>query len=184
MPRRPLAHSTTPRRRASRVASRMIETESAKLSVSDRSPEEKRHLILAHAAQRTARDPMQILSMWAGVLALFIVIVGAWGYATIPGIVQTASQPLPDQFTGVVSTVFDQFKINASTTTPTQTINEATDRIHTLRSQIDEQQAVIDALREQFTASSTSVRSDLLMGRASSTSPNTISTSTTSPSTH
>lgn len=48
------------------------------------SGEEKRQLILAHAAAREPGDPVQVLSMWAGVIATAIVIAIGWWWAVKP----------------------------------------------------------------------------------------------------
>ena len=175
MTRRTLS-SSTPRKRTVRTARPEESDVAENISATSQSSETKRQLILAHAATRVARDPAQIMSMWAGVVAVFVVIIGAWGYATIPGIVEKAKQPIPEQFTSAVSSVLGQFGTSASSTSPTVKINEATDRIRTLRSQIDEQQSVIDSLKD---STSTSARSDLFAGSVSSTSA-TSTESTTS----
>jgi hypothetical protein len=48
------------------------------------SGEEKHQLILAHAAAREPGDPVQVLSMWAGVLAVACVIAVGWWWAMKP----------------------------------------------------------------------------------------------------
>jgi len=40
--------------------------------------EEKRQLILAHAASRASKDPVQRATMWAGMFVALAVIVGGW----------------------------------------------------------------------------------------------------------
>lgn len=58
------------------------------------SQDEKRQLILAHAAVRQPADPMQRFSLWAGVAVCFIFVVGAWVYTVGSGIQNTfAKQP-------------------------------------------------------------------------------------------
>lgn len=58
------------------------------------SPDEKRELILAHASMRRPHDPVQLLSVWAGVAATFVVIVGAWWWSTKPEYLRIFSTPL------------------------------------------------------------------------------------------
>jgi hypothetical protein len=42
------------------------------------SSEEKRQLILAHAKQRAPKDPVQQMTMWAGVAVAVLAIAGGW----------------------------------------------------------------------------------------------------------
>ncbi len=53
----------------------------------------KRELIRAHAAMRQPHDPIQMLSVWAGVIATFVVIAGSWWWAMKPGIVGSLQSP-------------------------------------------------------------------------------------------
>lgn len=56
-------------------------------------PDEKRELILAHAAMRRPHDPVQLASLWAGVAATFVVIVLAWWWASKPGYLRAFASP-------------------------------------------------------------------------------------------
>lgn len=48
--------------------------------------EEKRQLILAHAAMRHPQDPAHMLSLWAGVVLAAVVVIGGWAWAVSPQI--------------------------------------------------------------------------------------------------
>jgi hypothetical protein len=50
------------------------------------SQDEKRRLILAHAAMRPTRDPVQLMSMWAGVLVAVLAVVSGWWWSVGSGI--------------------------------------------------------------------------------------------------
>jgi hypothetical protein len=56
-------------------------------------PDEKRELILAHAAMRRTHDPVQLMSLWAGVVATFVVVVAAWWWASKPAYLRAFSEP-------------------------------------------------------------------------------------------
>ncbi len=57
------------------------------------SAEEKRQLILAHAEMRRPHDPLQMLSVWAGVAVTVLVLVVGYWYATKPSFVEAQSKP-------------------------------------------------------------------------------------------
>jgi len=58
------------------------------------SREEKRQLILAHAAARRSADPVQIASMWLGVAVCAVVVVIGWWWVVMPQISQSFEQGL------------------------------------------------------------------------------------------
>jgi hypothetical protein len=52
-------------------------------------------LIAAHAAHyRAGNDPTQVRLLWTGVIVTFVVVLGAWGYATLPRIFAAARTPM------------------------------------------------------------------------------------------
>lgn len=83
MPRK--SSASTPRRRASAKAAF---TETPRL-ISD---EEKRELIRVHAAARAPQDPLQRMSLWAGVTLSILGIAVGWWLTVGQGIQQTASR--------------------------------------------------------------------------------------------
>ena len=56
--------------------------------------DEKHELIRAHAAMRTPHDPVQMLSVWAGVLVAFVVVIGGWMWAIQPTFSSFVKQPI------------------------------------------------------------------------------------------
>lgn len=60
------------------------------------SADEKRQLILAHAATRHPHDPIQRASMWAGVFISVAFLIGLWTYTVGSGIKQTLATPTDD----------------------------------------------------------------------------------------
>ncbi len=59
--------------------------------------DQKHQLILAHAAKRhTENDPTQVRLLWTGVIATFVVVLGAWGYATLPRIFGAVHKPMAE----------------------------------------------------------------------------------------
>ena len=63
--------------------------------------DEKRELILAHAAMRKPRDPVQMLSLWAGVVTTFLVVISAWWWASKPGYLRLLSASPREGFESV-----------------------------------------------------------------------------------
>jgi hypothetical protein len=52
-------------------------------------------LIAIHAAHyRAGNDPTQVRLLWTGVIVTFVVVLGAWGYATLPRIFAAARTPM------------------------------------------------------------------------------------------
>lgn len=58
------------------------------------SSDEKRRIILAHAAMRETHDPVQIVSMWAGVTATALMVLFGWWWAVKPEIAKTYNNEL------------------------------------------------------------------------------------------
>ena len=88
----PFGSSARPARRpASRISAQ-------KQAATSTPPEdEKQRLILAHAAKRrTENDPTQVRLLWTGVIATFVVVLGAWGYATLPRILGAIHAPMAE----------------------------------------------------------------------------------------
>jgi hypothetical protein len=59
------------------------------------SADEKRELILAHAAVRKPQDPVQRVSLWAGVAVALIAILGGW-WITVGAEVKRSIEGTPD----------------------------------------------------------------------------------------
>lgn len=55
--------------------------------------QEKRELILAHSAMRRAKDPVQVMSVWAGVGASAIVVLIAWAWVFVPTVKSALRTP-------------------------------------------------------------------------------------------
>lgn len=66
------------------------------------SQEEKRQLILAHAARHRPLDPVQRLSLWAGVVICLLFVVGAWAYTVGSGIRRSMARPMDENLNAVL----------------------------------------------------------------------------------
>lgn len=139
------------------------------------SSEEKRELILAHAAARHPADPVQRISMWAGVAVCIVFVVLAWFSTVGSGIRKSLASPTDP----AVQTVMDAGKqvMDATTDTGTQLqdrLEEVTAKLQTAAAE----QAIVDELAARLanatSTSATSTRPDLFRpappsGAASST---------------
>lgn len=135
------------------------------------SPDEKRELILAHAAMRRPHDPVQLLSLWAGVAATFIVIVGAWWWSSKPEYLRVFSTPFLSGFEPAVQ--------DAKTFGKTVT-NITADRTESLRSQLEKTAARLDELDRQSRRDQGAVtRMTSLIESASAATTGTAVTATT-----
>jgi hypothetical protein len=139
--------------------------------------EEKRELILAHAAMRQQRDPVQMMSLWAGVAVASLVVVGGWAWAFAPTAFRASAAPAYSGFGGVVKDI-SNFGTNAKDVVQngsafTKTMNDATAKLDSLSSQVDTQQQVLDHMAASLGATSTvgtgGTRSDLFRPSSSST---------------
>lgn len=75
------------------------------------SPEEKHRLILAHASMRTPKDPVQRITMWAGLSVAVLAIVGGW-WVTVGSQVRQNIR-LSDTDTGAIRSMTE--RLNAFT---------------------------------------------------------------------
>lgn len=112
--------------------------------------DEKRKLILAHAAMRGANDPQQAFSVWAGALAAFAVILVGWWWLAKPAYTQLLAQPSDP---GVQE--MKQAAISFGEKTR-QDLDEAAQRLSELGSQADREQRTLDLMAEFATRSATS----------------------------
>jgi hypothetical protein len=137
------------------------------------SPDEKRELILAHAAMRSPQDPFQRFTMWSGIAVSVIALVGGW-WLTVGWSVQRAMKQ-GNQDLRNMTTQLDEFTKQAKTNpllsqpiVPSTTSNaQAADLAENLK-----------MLLEQ--ASSTP-RTDLLSPNAPSTSSTAVAGTSTKP---
>lgn len=168
----PFAKRTTPRKRRAAPSSPILT-----------GADEKRELILAHAAMRRARDPVQTTSLWAGVVVSFLVIVVVWAWAFIPGMIRAFRAPLDPESRAVIDDVRKAASSDAAFERDDleNVIKETTEAMEDLSRRAKAQQDVLDRLAASVNATSTTgtdagVRTDLVRP-APSQSP----TATTSP---
>jgi hypothetical protein len=121
----------------------------------------KRELIRAHAAMRQPHDPIQMLSVWAGVLATFVVIAGAWWWSMSPGIAGSLKAPWTTGF----ETTIQQSQL-LTTKTKDYTANQAkslTNDLSTVSARLGaldkQQQTSQDSLQRMATLINSSVTS-------------------------
>lgn len=152
---------TTPSKKAKRlqVAPRIL------------SSEEKRELILAHAAARQPIDPVQRFSLWAGVTVCLIFVVGAWAYTAGSGIRKSLAGPVDANLQGALDATKEIGKGALETGGELGAqINEVSKQLGVLA----EQEALIQQLAAEINATST--RSDRFQspaGNATSSHPTT-----------
>ena len=132
--------------------------------------EEKRELILAHAAMRVQKDPVQMLSMWAGVTVAFLFIIGGWAWAFAPSAYRAAASPAYSGFGQVVEDI-SNFGSSAK-----DAVSDTSSKLDSLSSQVDAEQQVLDRMAASLGATSTAApdstpRPDLFKPSPSSTQP-------------
>ncbi|MFZ2803793.1 MAG: hypothetical protein WA001_01075 [Patescibacteria group bacterium] len=121
------------------------------------SPDEKRGMIMAHASMRGSRDPVQMATLWAGVAAAFIVIVGAWAWAFGPSLLQAAGHPLNS---GLVETeqgaeqIKQQVDAYAQTSELKQELDQASAQLDSFSTQAAVEQQTVDSIAASVNASS------------------------------
>jgi hypothetical protein len=127
------------------------------------SSEEKRQLILAHAAMRAPRrDPLQMLSVWAGVMVTLVVVFVGWWWAATPSYVDALKDPDPS-----FQPMYDELKIltERMKTLPAQTkdLDLLKDSDELGAGAQDAKQQAINVLSGTLNATTTSVggRTDL-----------------------
>lgn len=138
-------------------------------------PDEKRELILAHAAMRRPHDPVQLMSLWAGVAATFIVVVTAWWWASKPGYLNAFSQPFDRGFEKAkeeAATFGHEVRsISAERVGGIMTdLSSAAARLDALSAQVDQDQKALD--RMASLVSSTAPSEGLFKVKPTSTTSN------------
>jgi hypothetical protein len=104
------------------------------------SQDEKRRLILAHAAMRPTRDPVQFMSMWAGVLVAVIAIVTGWWWSVGSGLASSWSRVAGGVSHDVRTLGQDRDSEVANE------LMRVTERLQALHDQAMAQQAALDAM--------------------------------------
>ncbi len=113
------------------------------------SQDEKHRLIMAHAAMRPTRDPVQLMSMWAGVLVAVLAVVTGWWWSVgsgiagsykAGGIVETVKSIAPDP--------------NAPKNEMADDLHQVTERLRAMHEQAAEQQKRLEALQAAAVTSS------------------------------
>lgn len=167
-----------PRKRRASVARELSVASASRANSSPRpsyllSAEEKREMILAHAAMRRTTDPTQLMTLWAGVAASFVVVAGAWLWAFTPGFARTIKQPDPE-LQHIVANAADARNAAERMTQESDIRHEldvANARLKALSAQATTQQQVIDGI-------SAGIRPELFQPSQSSSTIPTSSTTT------
>lgn len=123
---------------------------------------EKRELILAHAAMRKTRDPVQLASLWAGVATTFLVVLVAWAWAFIPGVMKAFRDPVDQEVAQIVAGAQDagrEAERVADTSDLANEIARTTAQLSSLSNQAESQQAALNRLADALNATSTAVTS-------------------------
>lgn len=134
------------------------------------SADEKRQLILAHAAMRRSRDPVQMMSVWAGVAVTVLVLVVGYWYATKPSFVEASQKPFDEQlapaledvsaFTQKMKALPDVFQGRVSPSS--QQTDAATQELVRLRKEAEARQHVLESLAGKIHDEDAPVRVDLI----------------------
>lgn len=119
------------------------------------SADEKRQLILAHAAMRAPHDPVQMMSAWAGVAIALLVIAAGWWWATGTVILNTAGSIGP----GLKEALQDAPSITQEKAFGTidikQAMKEASDKLRVMNAEASTRQQALEHMAK-LVASSTS----------------------------
>lgn len=174
MPTRRVLKKTSPPPRGGRVASEARASSTPRIL----SSEEKRELILAHAAARRPVDPVQRMSLWAGVAVCLVFVVGAWVYSVGSGIKQTFAHATdPDLARSAELT--KEF-LNSSEQDGAEVSNELQRGVKTIADRLDELEAQERLIQAMAAEISTSTDSTALF-QASTSSSNTTTTDSQTP---
>lgn len=120
-------------------------------------PGGKRALILAHEAMRRTRDPVQLASLWMGVVATFAVVVGCWAWAFTPSMIKAVKAPMPE-LDSIAQTVKEtQKSMNAviSNQAVKDQALKATEQLQALSDQAQARQQALDRIAQTLSATST-----------------------------
>jgi hypothetical protein len=152
-----------------------------KINVAPRilSAEEKRELILAHAAARRPVDPVQRMSLWAGVAICLVFVVGAWVYSVGSGIKKSFAQGVDPGLSRSAELTKDFLKNPSqngfqATNELGQQMKAVTDRLN----ELETQDQIIQAMAAEI-ATSTATASSTPNLFKPSTKPSTSSNATT-----
>lgn len=125
------------------------------------SSEEKRQLILAHAAMRRPHDPIQMLSVWAGVVATVAVLVVGYWYATKPSFVEASNQPFDSELAPALENI-KVFSDKVREIPAALQQAQEPSRLDTLEKEAKARQSTLDALAGQINDEKQPVRVDLI----------------------
>ncbi len=136
--------------------------------------DEKRQLILAHAAMRDAHDPIQAMTVWAGVaVAAFVVALGWWW--TVGSTVFDPLKNLSSSAHGSVASVVQAAQaqdVTVQSNDVADTLNAAQSKLEALQTQTDAQQTALDRMAAIVSATDTT-RGDIFTPGSPSTSSKT-----------
>lgn len=112
------------------------------------SREEKRQIILAHANMRQPHDPVQMMSMWAGVLTCLVVVAVGWWWTVRPEIGRQIENTVKPAMAQVSSGVQDM-RASIGEISPgglTQPLKEVDAKVKQLRDQTKAQKDALDVM--------------------------------------
>jgi hypothetical protein len=134
------------------------------------SPDEKRELILAHAAMRAPQDPFQRFTMWSGIAVAIMALVGGWWLTVGWSVERAVEQGNVDlrKMTSSLNEFTQEVKTNPilahpEIPTPTSNVQAA---------------ELVDNLKELLEQASSTPRTDLLSPNAPSSSSSVTVSST------
>ena len=112
------------------------------------SAEDKRRMIMAHAVMRPTRDPVQLMSMWAGVMVAVMAVGLGWWWSVGASIAQTWSS-------GTVSKTFNAFAPDTQTQSQMQReLEQTSQRLDAMRAQAAAEQDQLNVLQPSATSTS------------------------------
>jgi len=139
------------------------------------SADEKRRLILAHAAMRRPQDPLQMMSAWAGIAIALLVVMTGWWWSSGSIIVNSVAKIGPEVQTALkdVPPIMESSKQELGTADFTQALKQATDKLRVMDVQAETRQRALDELAAMVSSSTvTSTRQDLFLHTSTTPSLN------------
>jgi hypothetical protein len=128
------------------------------------SADEKRRMILAHAAMRQTHDPLQLMSAWTGVtIAVAVIAMGWWGMSG-------------SMFVSQLSSIGDDVRAIAADAPETHDVGtimrDTVDKLRILEVQASNQEQQLDAMAAIVASGSSSTR-ELFQSISTTTETNT-----------
>ncbi|MFH1620724.1 MAG: hypothetical protein ABIB04_01425 [Patescibacteria group bacterium] len=121
--------------------------------------EEKRELILAHTVlhRKKVKDPLQLVSLYAGVAVTSIVVILGWFYAFSPSILKSISNPFIETDglaaqAADLKVAADEARKQTNESDLGKMLQQTTDELNRISSQAESSQLLLDKLAESVSS--------------------------------